>query len=303
MTARTAVVHLVRHTNGLEPFERFVASYRRNDAGLEHDLVLIFKGFERREDRVPYLERAADWSPATVDVSDTGLDLTAYAMAAGSLSHDRICMLNSFSEILVPGWLGKLHAALKGTDAGAAGASGSWGSHLSYNLWQLGLRGPYAEVFDSRDATRRSMHEAYGADYGGAVGHWLLTLSNVVLDLPRMPPFPATHLRTNAFLIDRELFGSLDLGRPASKRATHRLESGRVGITAQLRRRGRPPVVVDRNGVVRAERDWDAGDVFWQGEQQDLLVADNQTRAYAAATAAQRATLSRYAWGPRARPG
>jgi hypothetical protein len=117
-----------------------------------------------------------------------------------------------------------------------------------------------------------------------------------------MAAFPAIHLRTNAFLVDRALLRSLRTGRARTKWATYHLESGRRSITSQLVVRSRPPVVVDRAGAARLPADWDAGDVFWQAGQEDLLVADNQTRSYARATAAQRAVLSAHAWGLHARP-
>ena len=42
---------------------------------------------------------------------------------------------------------------------------------------------------------------------------------------------------------------------------------------------------------------------FWQSNQENLLVADNQTETYRAADPAGRAELSHYAWGELARPG
>src|SRR5665213_1673531 len=39
------VVHLVRAANGIEPFRAFLESYVRHPAGLQHELVLLFKGF------------------------------------------------------------------------------------------------------------------------------------------------------------------------------------------------------------------------------------------------------------------
>jgi hypothetical protein len=298
---RTAVVHLVRHANGLKPFEAFLASYRRFDAGLEHDLVLLFKGFPDPRDADPYLDRAADVSPARRDVTDKGLDLTAYFAVARTLDYERLCFLNSFSEVVAPGWLALLDAALRDREVGAAGATGSWASHLSYDLLQLGFPGGYAEVFEDRRAVRRLMHDLSGATYRGDAAHWLLTLANAALHIPTMSGFPSVHLRTNAFLIDRQLFCSLKSGRTRAKLATYRLESGRRSITAQLRALGRPPVVVDRHGVARHGPDWPAGRVFWQADQEDLLVADNQTRTYASATTEQRHVLARYAWGLQAR--
>lgn len=300
---RTAVVHLVRRANGIEPFEAFMASYERFEAGVDHDLVLIFKGFDQPDgDAGPYLERAAAHSPRRIDVPDTGLDLTAYVRAARELDHDRVCFLNSFSEILVAGWLALLDGALADAGNGAAGASGSWASHLSYGLFQFGWRGSYARAQGSRREVRRVLQQLSGASDVDERVYWLATLANAARYMPSMVPFPAAHLRTNAFLVDRELFRSLRWGRLGSKQSTHRLESGRGSVTAQLRGRGRAAVVVDRHGVVRHEREWDAGDVLWQAEQQDLLVADNQTRMYADATAEQRAVLSRLAWGSCARP-
>lgn len=303
--ARTAVVHLVRRVNGIAPFEAFLASYERRPAGLEHDLVLLFKGFDGDDTELdPYLERAAIARPRRVEVPDDGFDLTAYIAAASALEHERLCFLNSFSEILVPGWLGLLDAALTSDRAaGAAGATGSWASHLSYGLYQAGLPGgPYAAAFESRRAARHAMHALSGSTLASAPADWLYNVVMTARHSVGMQRFPAYHLRTNAFLIDRALLRSLRTGRARTKWATYHLESGRRSITSQLIARGRAPVVVDRAGAARRPADWHAGEVFWQTEQQDLLVADNQTCRYAAATAAQRALLSAHAWGPRARP-
>jgi len=57
VTAPIAVVHLVREANGLEPFDTFMDSYRRMDSELEHDLVLLLKGFANRSAHAAYLAR------------------------------------------------------------------------------------------------------------------------------------------------------------------------------------------------------------------------------------------------------
>ncbi|MDX6681938.1 MAG: hypothetical protein QOG94_1977 [Solirubrobacteraceae bacterium] len=300
---RTALVHLVRHANGPEPFETFMASYERHPATLEHDLVLLFKGFGNASERAPYLERAAAHVPHVVEVSDDGFDLTAYFVAATTLEHERLCFLNSFSEILAAGWLGLLGAALDERGVGAAGATGSWNSHLSYRLYLLGLGGAYARSFPSRRAATVVMHELSATPVPGAVAGWLHTLQQTVLRSRGMTLFPAMHLRTNAVLVERALLLSLRSGRARTKWATYELESGRRSITRQLIARGRPPVMVDRHGVARAPPDWHLGDVFCQSRQQDLIVGDNQTRRYASATRDQRALLSAQAWGVHARPG
>jgi hypothetical protein len=301
--ARIALVHLVRSANGPAPFEAFLDSYTQFPAGTEHDLVLLFKGFDGPAQLRPYLERAADHRPAQLEVCDAGLDLTAYVRAAAMLEHERVCFVNSFSEILVPHWLGLLDAALDDPAVGAAGATGSWASHLSYNLFQLGVPGAYARAFAGRRAAREAMHEISGTRQPQAAPYWLFTLRETLRHMRGTGRFPAVHMRTNAFLVDRERFLDLAGSQLRTKWDTYRLESGPRSITAQLCDGGTPPVVVDAHGVARTPPDWHRGDVFFQAGQAQLLVADNQTRSYASATPAQRAVLSAFAWGTRARPG
>ena len=44
-TKEVCVVHLVRAHNGVGPFARFLKSYEINRGGMEHDLLIVFKGF------------------------------------------------------------------------------------------------------------------------------------------------------------------------------------------------------------------------------------------------------------------
>jgi hypothetical protein len=306
VSARTdvAVVHLVRAANDLQAFETFMASYEEYEPGAGHQLVLLLKGFGDDDDALSSVRaRAAAHEPAEVRVGDEGLDVSAYVAAAQRLDHPRLCFVNSFSEILAPGWLGLLDAPVAAGSAGAAGATASWGSSLAFGMWQSGFAGGYAEVFESRRATRRVMHEIGGAKFRSDLLFVVDNSVRVALLAPRAALFPSMHLRTNAFLVDRRLFLSLRTGRLTSKNATYRLENGRDNMTSQLRTRGRPAMLVDRHGSVREGRHWPAADVFWQARQQDLLVADNQTRAYAEGPPSHRETLSRFAWGPLARPG
>jgi hypothetical protein len=162
--------------------------------------------------------------------------------------------------------------------------------------------GGYADVFSDPRAVRVAMHEIGGGRYHGDLVHWIGNLVYMIRDFRVLTLFPAVHLRTNAFVIERELLLSLRAGRLGTKRGVYRLENGRGNMTAQLTALGRPPVVVDRHGTSRRAPEWPQGDVFWQGRQEDLLVADNQTRRYANGPAHHREVLSRFAWGLAARP-
>ena len=291
----------MRLANGFEPFEAFMTSYEAHAPGREHDLVLLFKGFAAAREAAPYLERAAASRPRALHVEDAGLDLGAYLTAAERLEHRLVGFVNSFSEVLADDWVQRLCDPL-GDGAGAAGATGSWGSGLSYKLYQAGVPGGYADVFQERRPVRVAMHEIGGGTYRGDLIHYVGNLAYLLRDCRHLSLFPAVHLRTNAFVIERELLLSLRTGRLSTKRATYRLESGRGNLTAQLTALGRPPVVVDRHGAVRHAAEWPQADVFWQDRQADLLVADNQTRRYATSPPHHREVLSRFAWGLAARP-
>lgn len=297
--ARIAVVHLVWGPVGLDPFETFVGSYARHDAGAAHELVLLYNAVPDVE---PYRSRAGHLPVREIVLERRCFDLAAYVAAARTLDHERLCFVNSYSEIAAPGWLALLDAALDDPTAGAAGATGSWASPLDYNLFQLGLPSPYARAFAGRRATRDAFDEMVGREKRNAVSAWIRTGVRTVRHGRGTGRFPAWHLRTNAFLVDRTRWLSLAKAPLETKWDTYRVESGRGSITTQLCAAGTPPVVVDARGVARRPEDWHRGNVLFQADQEDLIVADNVTRRYATASPAQREALSVFAWGDKARP-
>jgi hypothetical protein len=82
-----------------------------------------------------------------------------------------------------------------------------------------------------------------------------------------------------------------------TKRGAWELESGRDGLTRFVWSRGLAALVVGRDGTAYAPHEWPRSATFRGGEQANLLVADNRTRQWEEAGAAERARLSRLAWG------
>jgi hypothetical protein len=322
--SRIAVIHLVRGANGEAPLLRFLQSYRERDAGIGHDLVLLMKGFASEQEAARYRALAEDVCARWVTVSDEGYDLGAYVSAARRLSDERLCFLNSYSVILADGWLAKLDAALREPNVGVAGATGSWASSNSMALNMLFLPNPYWGTLPSRRILR---HEFRAMTLEGArvadrvagepvnghsevpprtVGETVLAAVKALRTVPRQilgfPPFPAHHVRTNAFIIDRELFAGLDAGTIKSKTDAYALESGRHSFTRQVASLGLDAVIVDGDGESYEPHRWADSGVFWQEGQKRLLVADNQTQMYALGTMERRRMLSSLAWGTQARP-
>ncbi len=219
----------------------------------------------------------------------------------------RYCFLNSYSRPLADDWLAHMDGALEEQGVGIVAATASWASMLSYGLFQLGLPSAYRKVFGDRRATLRLFEQLHTERTGeqpsaNPVKHQLGVVLSVAPMLVGFRRFPAHHVRSNSFAIEHEPF--IEAFGPTLRRKvqTHRLESGRNSLTAQIESRGRRPVIVDRQGRTYDREKWASSETFWQGDQRGLLIADNQTDYYQQGDARRRELLARYAWGERASP-
>ncbi len=312
LPARPCIVHLVRAANGPAPLEAFLAAWEAAPPGGGWELVLAMKGFADLEEAQRFAAPAAPLAPQLELFEDTGLDLTVYFAAAARLRRDRYCFLNSYSAPLVPGWLALLDDALMRPGTGLVGASGSWASSLSLRAHLSRLPSRYRGVLPARREARagllaieREVAEAAGVARPSKPAVALLMLRRLA-NLPgatrSFEPFPAPHLRTNAFMIKHETLARLRLPLVQDKDDAYRLEHGRDNLARQVQHLGLRALVVDRGGMVYEPPEWDRSRTFWQGEQEGLLVADNQTRRYAEGDDKRRALLAAFAWGDRGEP-
>ena len=69
------VIHLVRAANGIGSLREFAAAMRAHPPGVEHELVLAMKGFDRGRQAAPYIAQAADLNPTIEFFPDLGFDL------------------------------------------------------------------------------------------------------------------------------------------------------------------------------------------------------------------------------------
>ena len=229
-------------------FSRFRDSYLAWDAGIPHELHLIYKGFSGRADLEKARETFAALDHQEVVLPDNGFDLGAYFSAAVRTDADIICCLNTSSQILGTDWLRKLYDNLRQPGIGMVACSASY---------------------------EAPQHAGETCE-----------------------PFPNPHLRSNAFMIDRELFVSLR-GNAVfdSKLAAHMFEHGPDGLSRKVARRGLGLLLVGRNGRGYTPGWWARSDTFRQGAQLNLLISDNQTKMFADAAVEEKKMLHRMAWG------
>lgn len=325
---RLGVVYLARAADGILALEKFTASYARHDAGVEHELIVIYKGFTD----VGGLEGArhafAGIAHRGIELDDTGFDIGSYLAASERLAHDNLCFLNTHTEILSGGWLGVL-AAHGGRDAvGIVGAMGSYESlRSSVRMMEAAIAAccrprarPTPELVGFYDfLLPRFRPDWYGAapasddatrSWRTYLAAWITARREKVprgteliwpgapeLDTRVFPRFPNPHIRSNGFLVKRTRLLSLDLAKVHTKADANLFESGLESLTAQIRRAGLEAVVVGRDGTGYAVADWAQSRTFRAGDQGNLLLGDNHTRAFIGMSEGGRLAHERMTWG------
>lgn len=107
-------------------------------------------------------------------------------------------------------------------------------------------------------------------------------------------PYPNVHVRTNAYMVKRDLYLSLNFGSLDSKAAGYLVEAGPNGLTKQILNRGLEVLIINRFGDVLRSPAWPNAHIFRSGKQEALLVGDNHTYAYSKAS--NRRELAELAW-------
>lgn len=310
-----AVVYLARAAEGFQSFERFAESYRRYPAGCDHELILLCKGFVKRGEFAALEATFAGTPYKIIPVSDNvGFDIHAYFAAAKKLSHDYLCFLNTFSTIQSDGWLQKLYAHCSTPGVGMVGATGSYES--LYETFKIINKahwiGSQPVRFDDAFARQFAFALRVSAPYWVAatqsryrrirrlVGdrlkrrrdisdiidnfeeYWvrLISTGGPMQPFARFPRFPNPHVRSNAFLLQRREMLAADPPRENTKIACCEFESGETSLSRYLINKGKRLLTVDADGRGFDVADWPDSRTFRSKRAPNLLVADNQTRAF-----------------------
>jgi hypothetical protein len=282
------VFHLVWAPFGLGCFEEFVASYRANPAGMPHRLCIILNGFARGFDYTPYRALLDGLEYDSLTTAQPVQDLTAYFTAVESVDTRFVCFLNSYCRIQEPGWLEKLYRHARRDRVGVVGATASYESPRSYWWVYEGL--PQNRYLRALRLRLEWLLPGWFPAGPNPVTAWRPHL----LDFQ---PYPNPHVRTNGFLIRRDLMISLKRPKFRNKFECHKFECGRQSMTRQLLKKGLEPLVVGRDGRAYGMEEWYESRTYRSGDQSNLLFSDNHTRHYAEADPEERRNVAGFAWG------
>ena len=126
-----AVIYLFRFAEGESPVSRFLESYSKYPAGIDHDFYVVFKGFPDQAALAAGRALFANVPFTPIELDDSGYDLGSYLNAAKIVSNSHLIFLNTFSQICGENWLGYFDGALRIPDIGLVGATGSWQANTS----------------------------------------------------------------------------------------------------------------------------------------------------------------------------
>ncbi|HEY4002008.1 MAG TPA: tetratricopeptide repeat protein [Candidatus Xenobia bacterium] len=261
---KVAAVHLVWKPLGFQYFQRFITSYRNHPAGHDHELIVIFNGFDKDDALDEYEADMSDIPHRSIRLSHSKRDLSAYYEVAQSTDHEWYCFLNSYSKIMGDLWLGHLVRAGTQPGVGMAGATGSWDSLATHRVLL---------TLDSTDEMKQD-----------SVLHY--------------PAFPNYHLRTTGILVRRDRWLGYEPFRDlVDKEAAHRCESGKDGFSQTLLKQGLELLVVGRDGRTWPHARWHESGTFRTGDQENCLIWDNLTERYKVHSLHSRAQQREATWG------
>ena len=329
---KIGLVYLNRRAEGILPVKRFIDSYKAFNTGVGHEFITIYKGFTASDrDIAKRLFEGIEHRNIVVD--DEMTDIETYLIAAESFPDvDMFCFLNTFSEIVCKNWLLILSNALSADNVGIAGATASYESLLnsvrlnSKVIWLCDnnylkydrklhlqhksniekhtphwLRKFFVSRLLSRLRAPQTVDYDYLATYDAEFEEFWKILTGrdgVFAFLNGYPSFPNPHIRSNALMIRRvhllPFFGECSR---MSKNDSYLFESGANGLTRRILNNKLRAVVVNSHGNMFDVEEWSQSQTFRLGNQQGLLVHDNQTRNFQKFNLAEKDVHIYMSWG------
>jgi hypothetical protein len=298
-----------------------------------HDLVIIYKGYRQQANLHEARAAFGRIEHKGLELPDTGFDIGAYFECAKQLSNRHMVFLNTHSEIGGEGWLAALYRHGQEDGVGIAGAMASYESlndtveilqdvllkcaeagndydpGLAYYFDFLLRRhhpswyAPNGEVLYRRAKTRGRIRKLAARGARHIYQAWLVLRGTSLIwpgaprfDVGQFPRFPNPHIRSNAFMVRRDRWLKL-VFKPSRKVDTSLFESGPKSLTARLRSGGLATLVVGRDGRGYDIQEWPISRTFRLGDQANLIVHDNHTRAFEGMSYGARMAHAWMTWG------
>lgn len=323
---RIGVVYLCRAKEDKNLFINFVNSYKSYPANCPHDLIILFKGYHDTSS-IPLREAQSIFEGLDyigLELPDEGFDIGSYLAAAQQLNHDYLLFFNTSTRINGNNWLELFYQAIKDPSVGLVGATASYESIVSsidlinrfsdFYFSNKFRNNPqildyYRWVVDtinhddqSRKRTRRRIKHRIKDSVKRILNinsKWITVFSFLFSETKELySKFPNPHIRSNGFLVSRNLLLNLYADcEIKTKDDACLFESSDFSLTRKIWELGLKTLLVGKNGVSYDIHDWPKSNTFRLGSQENLLISDNQTRAFDNYCKKERVAMSWISWG------
>jgi hypothetical protein len=299
---RPIVVYFSRYQDkdSAGKFSRFVESYKLHPAGLEHDLIIIRKGFGEHE---------LEWKSWSSLLNGITYECRSFPDEHYTFGYMRlvieehperyILFLLSSCEILVDNWL-----SLFMKHAGIKKVLGCGGTYSSLNAVFLDKRritcSPFSiSVLRNNFCRKCCPHGITTTNIKSLINRFKF---NIKLRLRRFGviskherfcranfyPFPNPYLHTAKFMIPPHFLDNIshwpEVSSISSKNTEFLFESGKQSLTNQAIRAGYEVLVIGADGVAYPIDKWKESKTFFSYNQENTVIGDHYNRCYEAAS-------------------
>ncbi|MBR6162847.1 hypothetical protein IKQ26_03010 [bacterium] len=265
---------------GFSAFEKFLKSYEKFPAGVEHNLIILLRGYENNSEEYEKIKEICRQKKIkTIDTTDTGYDFGAYLEGAKQSFSEYIFCMNTTCEIMTENWLKKLFSAVN-EKYKLAGVCGSFELCPKF-INDFRLADSFKDkikVFFHKINIFRIVYRYYFTD--------------------KTEGFPNYSVRTSAFLIDRNLlikyFEENDL--PKTKLESYEIENGKNSLSKFVIKSGYEICVVDKSGKIFEKENFDKSNTY-RSEINNYIIKDRQIENYEKTNWLFKKYLKKICWG------
>lgn len=268
---RILVVYLYTKFDDLKKLKNFINKYKKNKAGLKHDLLICFKLIEKKNSKklIQFINKnlfiKKKFFFDTHRYND--FDFGSYYRVSKKYKNHAILFLNSNSFPQKKNWLKILMKHFSKNTL--IGSTSSFSSHANNSFY-------------------RKKNQTFFS-----------YLKNIFYSNFLFERFPNPHLRTCNFLIHSNIFNEfMKQSRPIkSKYDAHILESGRKGLTNFFKKTNRKIFVINSDTKKFELENSYQSETFAINNQKKLIICDKHTEIYNKLNDTEKKSMSKRVWG------
>lgn len=269
--------------------KNFFDSYKKYNAGYNHNLFIAAKSYENNPAAYDKLRDFAKENNAKIiDLPDDGMEFAAFYRSAKQCTSEYIFFITTNSYILKNDWLKFfVQAAAKNENYKFIGAMGSWGNAFT-NIFK--------KILNKLIIRFSKHHVSQGSRSMPPFKTKLLMLKDTIFN---PMPFPNYHIRTNAFLIDKQLYiDYMDKqGFPKTRYDAYKIECGHNSLTNFIKSHGFDVGIVGADAKLYKMPEWDKSETFRNASLKNLIIGDLLTTNYLNSSTAAKIRLEKQTWG------